>query len=136
MSEVDNLQKAFGLKKPNFILDPIEDAEFYAPRTGIDLTKLREDLETDLVTGRAPKWLFWGPYGSGKTHTLRKVMKELEKRTPLFPVFVEGRNSFVGQRVLEHLHQHLVGNGGHVRPNCSRLQHVLGMADTRDQHLG
>jgi DNA polymerase III delta prime subunit len=89
MSEVEELQKNFGLKKPNFILDPIEDAEFYAPRTGIDLIKLREDLETDLVTGRAPKWLFWGPYGSGKTHTLRKVMKELEKKTPLFSVFVE-----------------------------------------------
>jgi hypothetical protein len=79
----------FGLKRPNFILDPRSDAEFYAPRTGVDIPKLIEGLQVNLVTERPPKRFFWGVYGGGKTHTLFHISEELEKLLSIYPVYVE-----------------------------------------------
>jgi hypothetical protein len=84
-----NIEERFGLKRPNFVLDPIEDADFFAHRTGVIVEEIIENLRVDLATGLAPKRLFWGPYGGGKTHTLHKTMKELKKLIPIQPVYVE-----------------------------------------------
>jgi Cdc6-like AAA superfamily ATPase len=79
----------FGLKRPNFILDPKDDCEFYAHRTGVDIPKIIEGLQVNLVTDRPPKRIFWGIYGGGKTHTLFNIAKQLEKLTNIHPVYVE-----------------------------------------------
>jgi len=79
----------FGLNRPNFILDPRSDAKFYAPRTGVDIPKLVEGLQVNLVTERPPKRFFWGVYGGGKTHTLFHISEELKKLLNIYPVYVE-----------------------------------------------
>ena len=78
----------FGLKRPNFILDPRKDAEFYAP-TGVDIPALIEGLQVNLVTERPPKRFFWGIYGGGKTHTLFHISKQLQGLLDICPVYVE-----------------------------------------------
>ncbi len=85
----NNIAEWFGLKRPNFILNPRSDAEFYAQRTGIDIPKLIEGLQVNLVTERPPKRFFWGRYGGGKTHTLFHICKKLEKLLDIYPVYVE-----------------------------------------------
>ena len=72
----------YGLRRENFILDPMVDSECFA-RTDINTTFIAEELDTDLVTGLAPKRLVWGPYGGGKTHTLMRAMQELGRLTPV-----------------------------------------------------
>jgi len=79
----------FGLKRSNFILDPRSDAEFFAPRTGLDIPQLVEGLQVNLVTGRPPKRFFWGIYGGGKSHTLFHITRQLERLVPICPVYVE-----------------------------------------------
>lgn len=79
----------FGLRRANFILDPKNDANFYAPRTGVDVPKLIEGIQINLVTDRPPKRFFWGIYGGGKTHTLFHVSRQLEKLLNIYPVYVE-----------------------------------------------
>lgn len=81
----------FGLKRPNFILDPMSDEKFYAPRTGVDILQLIEGLQVNLVTDRPPKRFFWGIYGGGKTHTLFHVISQLKVqiKIDIYPVYVE-----------------------------------------------
>jgi len=79
----------FGLKRANFILNPKEDADFYAPRTGVDIPALVEGIQINLVTDRPPKRFFWGLYGGGKTHTLFHITRQLEKLLSIYPVYVE-----------------------------------------------
>lgn len=79
----------FGLKRPNFILDPTRDAEFYAPRSEMDIPKIVEGLQINLVTERPPKRFFWGIYGGGKTHTLFHVTTQLQNLIAICPVYVE-----------------------------------------------
>ncbi len=79
----------FGLKRPNFILDPKSDSEFYAKRTGVDIPSIVEGLEINLVTDRPPKRFFWGLYGGGKTHTLNNISRQLEKLVKVHTVYVE-----------------------------------------------
>lgn len=83
-----SLEQAFGLSRPNFILDPEADWECFA-RRDINVTAIIEGLRIDLVTKRAPKRLLWGPYGGGKTHTLYRTLHELGNLTSIFPVRVE-----------------------------------------------
>src|SRR5215471_8759481 len=78
----------YGLRRENFILDPLKDTECFA-RVDIDTRAIAESLDTDLVTGLAPKRLVWGPYGGGKTHTLMRTMEELKNLTDIHPVRVE-----------------------------------------------
>ena len=78
----------YGLTRENFILDPVEDTDCFA-RDDIKTQAIAESLDIDLVTGLAPKRLVWGPYGSGKTHTLMRTMKELGQLTPIHYVRVE-----------------------------------------------
>lgn len=78
----------YGLQRENFILDPLRDFECFA-RVDIDTRTIAQDLDTDLITGLAPKRLFFGPYGGGKTHTLMRAMQELEKQTPIRSFRVE-----------------------------------------------
>jgi hypothetical protein len=73
------IKERFGLKRNSLLLDPIQDSDFYAPRSGIDVTELVDTLRVDLEAGITPKMVFWGPYGGGKTHTLGKVQKSLQK---------------------------------------------------------
>lgn len=74
------IAEKFGLKRDNFILDPIKDFECFA-RDDIAIQDIAEGLDVDLVTGLAPKRLVWGPYGGGKTHMLMKTSHELTKLT-------------------------------------------------------
>jgi hypothetical protein len=80
--------QAYGLRRDNFILDPLEDTECFA-RNDINTHIIAESLDIDLVTKLAPKRLVFGPYGAGKTHTLMRTMKELEQLTPVCPVRIE-----------------------------------------------
>lgn len=88
----EGIAKWFGLKRPNFILNPKDDADFYARRTRVDIPSLVESLRTDLVTELPPKRLFWGVYGGGKTHTLFTLCVELGEIIAIRPVYVECPN--------------------------------------------
>ena len=82
------IAERFGLKRDNFILDPIADFECFA-RNDIAIQDIAEGLDVDLVTGLAPKRLVWGPYGGGKTHMLMKTSHELKKLTNIAPIRIE-----------------------------------------------
>jgi len=70
-----------GLKRPNFILDPRVDSDACFARDDVRPGDLVKTLQIDLVTSIAPKKIFWGPYGGGKTHTLYRTVHELVKLT-------------------------------------------------------
>lgn len=91
MNNQINIQNRFGLRRSNFVLNPLsdEDSDFFADRTGVNVGKIVEDLQIDLATGLPPKRMLWGPYGGGKTHTLQHTMKKLSGLTPIYPVYVE-----------------------------------------------
>ena len=78
----------YGLVRDNFIPDPLLDTDCFA-RDDVDTKQIAESLDIDLVTGLAPKRLVWGPYGGGKTHTLMRTMKELERLTTIYTVRIE-----------------------------------------------
>ncbi len=78
----------YGLKRDNFILDPIEDYRCFA-RDDINTQDIAETLDIDVVTGLAPKRLVYGPYGAGKTHTLMRTMEELGHLTKVRAVRIE-----------------------------------------------
>lgn len=78
----------YGLRRDNFILDPIADYECFA-RDDINTQEIAEVLDVDVVTGLAPKRLVWGPYGGGKTHTLMRTMNELGQLTKVHAVRIE-----------------------------------------------
>lgn len=84
----NSLERAFGLNRPNFILDPSADWDCFA-RRDINVLSIVEGLQIDLVTRLAPKRLLWGPYGGGKTHTLYKTLHELGKLTTIHIVRAE-----------------------------------------------
>src|SRR5438128_286822 len=86
--EIVSVGKKYGLRRDNFILDPLKDTQCFA-RPDIDTRAIAQGLDTDLVTALAPKRLVWGPYGGGKTHTLMRTMDELEALTSIHPVRVE-----------------------------------------------
>lgn len=87
-SESVSIASRYGLRRENYILDPLQDTQCFA-RRDIDTRAIAESLDTDLVTGLAPKRLVWGPYGGGKTHTLMRTMEELKELTEVHPVRVE-----------------------------------------------
>jgi len=133
----------FGLNRSNFILDPRSDAEFYAPRTGVDIPKLLEGLQVNLVTERPPKRFFWGVYGGGKSHTLFHISLLLDKLLEIHPIYVEcpsvpRRSTFLhlyhdgilasmGQDLVVELFKELIANIGTVRFEelLSRLKEIL-----------
>ena len=88
VNPMPSLAERYGLRRENYILDPLRDFECFA-RVDIDTRIIAEDLDTDLVTGLAPKRLVWGPYGGGKTHTLMRTMQELQNLTPVRSFRVE-----------------------------------------------
>lgn len=83
-----SLERAFGLARPNFILNPAVDSACFA-RPDINVGAIVEGLQIDLVTQLAPKRLLWGPYGGGKTHTLYRTLDELGRLISIHPVRVE-----------------------------------------------
>lgn len=91
MTDSLDLQKRYGLRRPNFLLNPLsdEDAEFFADRSDVNVGNIVDNLQIDLATGVPPKRLLWGPYGGGKTHTLLHTMKRLARLTPVHPIYVE-----------------------------------------------
>jgi hypothetical protein len=78
----------FGLRRENFILDPITDHACFA-RDDIRTQEIAESLDIDVVTGLAPKRLLWGPYGGGKTHTLMRTMEELSRLASIYHFRIE-----------------------------------------------
>src|SRR6266852_121791 len=88
MNDEQSVAERYGLRRENFILDPLKDTDCFA-RSDVDTHKIAESLEIDLVTGLAPKRLISGPYGGGKTHTLMRTMRELQQLTPIHPVRIE-----------------------------------------------
>ena len=88
MESISPVAVKYGLRRENFILDPLKDSACFA-RRDIDTRMIAQGLDTDLVTGLAPKRLVWGPYGGGKTHTLMRAMQELERLTPVHSFRVE-----------------------------------------------
>lgn len=88
MNDERSVPLQYGLRRENFILDPLKDTDCFA-RSDVNTHQIAESLEIDLVTGLAPKRLISGPYGGGKTHTLMRTMKELQQLTPIHPVRIE-----------------------------------------------
>lgn len=88
IDDVDAVSSWFGLKEPNFILDPARDWSCFA-RNDIDFTAEVEKLRVNLVTNIAPKRMYWGPYGSGKTHTLYRALHELKQLTPVVSFHID-----------------------------------------------
>ncbi len=88
-----SISEWFGLREDNYILKPKEnpeDASFYADRScSLDIDEQITSLEIDLGARLAPKKLYWGPYGGGKTHTLYKILNEIGDRLDIHSVFVE-----------------------------------------------
>ncbi len=85
MTEIVNrpsIGEWFGLRRDNFVLKPKEnhdDRKFYASRPGsVNIQSQITGLEVRLEAKLSPKRLYWGPYGSGKTHTLYKVLEALK----------------------------------------------------------
>ncbi|MBA7601082.1 hypothetical protein ES703_08149 [subsurface metagenome] len=89
MNQQTTVEERFGLARSNFVVNPVSEADFWAPRSDINIDSLVENLRVDLVIGLAPKRFIWGPYGGGKTHTLHHTMRELEKMTPIHPVHID-----------------------------------------------
>jgi hypothetical protein len=88
MSTFATVAERFALKRSNFVLDPEKDFECFA-RKDIDIAGLAERLRIDLVTDLAPKRLFYGPYGAGKSHTLTVTTRKLEQLTSILSVRME-----------------------------------------------
>ena len=85
---VSPVGQRYGLRRGNFILDPIKDTDCFA-RDDIRTQAIAESLDIDLVTALAPKRLVSGPYGGGKTHTLMRTMSELRELTSIHYVRIE-----------------------------------------------
>lgn len=88
MEERADVGARFGLRRDNFILDPISDYPCFA-RRDINTRDIAESLDIDVVTGLAPKRLLWGPYGGGKTHTLMRTVDELAHLASIHVVRIE-----------------------------------------------
>ncbi len=91
MSKFETVASRFALTKSNFVLDPEKDYKCFA-RSDIDVQGLTERLRVDLVTDLAPKRLFFGPYGAGKSHTLIYAAKRLQELTPIHMIRMECPN--------------------------------------------
>jgi Cdc6-like AAA superfamily ATPase len=127
----------YGLKRDNFILDPIEDYKCFA-RDDINTQEIAAALDIDVVTGLAPKRLVWGPYGAGKTHTLMRTMEELGALTKVHPVRIEcpdlakksrfhdlyreGIMRSIGQDFVLELLEGVVHNVGFKKPDALRAE--------------
>jgi hypothetical protein len=88
MTTFNSVAERFALTRSNFVLDPEKDFLCFA-RRDIDISSLAERLRIDLVTDLAPKRLFYGHYGAGKSHTLTVTTKKLEQLTPIQSVRME-----------------------------------------------
>jgi Cdc6-like AAA superfamily ATPase len=86
--ETNGVGKRYGLRRENFILNPLTDHACFA-RDDIKTSDIAESLDIDLVTFLAPKRLVWGPYGGGKTHTLMRSTEELRRLTKVKVVRIE-----------------------------------------------
>ena len=89
MNQQTSVEERFGLTRSNFVVNPVSEADFWAPRSDVHLDDLVEKLRVDLLIGLAPKRFVWGWFGGGKTHTLHKAIIELEKITPIYPIHVD-----------------------------------------------
>src|SRR5437588_5364395 len=88
MPTYETVADRFALRRSNFVLDPEIDYDCFA-RKDIDTNEIAERLRIDLVTDLAPKRLFYGLYGAGKSHTLTVTCKKLEQLTPILRVRME-----------------------------------------------
>jgi hypothetical protein len=114
MTDKTTVQERFGLRRSNFILNPLsdEDASFFAQRTGVNVSHIIENLQIDLVTGLPPKRLFWGPYGGGKTHTLQNTMLNLAELLPIHHVYVECPDLSTRSTFLDLYHEGIMRSMG------------------------
>ena len=74
----DSIEARLGLVKPNFIVDPVAESDFYAYRSDINIGTLVEGLQEDLVTGLAPKRLVWGPLRGRKDPHSPQINERVE----------------------------------------------------------
>lgn len=88
MATYGSVAERFALRRSNFVLDPEIDYDCFA-RNDVDTNDIAERLRIDLVTDLAPKRLFYGLYGAGKSHTLTVTCKKLEQLTPILRVRME-----------------------------------------------
>lgn len=144
----NGISEWFGLKRNNYLINPKKEADFYAPRRDVNIPSIVEDLQISLITNVTPKRLFWGIYGGGKTHTLFKITKELEKLTDIYTVYIEcptaskkstfhhyyqdGIMSSIGQGFIVNLFEDLLQSIGITQPK-ERLQKVKKI--TEDEEL-
>ena len=144
MADNTSVAQWFGLNHPNFILDPIKDASFYAPRSKINIPAIVEGLQVNLVTERPPKRFFWGVYGGGKTHTILHISNQLQSILDIYPVYIEcpsvprkstflnlyhdGIMASLGQDYVVELFKNLIDSMGTVRFEelFSEVKNLLG----------
>ena len=85
MSESDQVQDWFSLKYKNYKLTPKvnpDQRKFFAKRS-IQDTDIKQHLEMydlDLNSDEAPKRLYWGDSGAGKTHLILHILDYLESK--------------------------------------------------------
>jgi len=108
----DDIAGWFGLRRPNFIINPRVDFDFYAPRSGVNVPQIVESLRVNLVTRVPPKRLFWGDYGGGKTHTLFNIARRLESMMAVKKVYVECPNVARRSTFLHLYHDGIMGSLG------------------------
>ncbi len=144
MADNTGIAQWFGLNRPNFILDPLKDASFYAPRSKINISAIVEGLQVNLVTERPPKRFFWGVYGGGKTHTILHISNQLQSMLDIYPVYIEcpsvpkkstfldlyhdGIMASLGQDYVVELFKNLIDSMGTVRFEelFSEVKNLLG----------
>lgn len=78
-------------KRESFAIDPWTDSQIYFGDTLL-LDRIRRRLETDFVQPRGvPKFFIFGAYGSGKTHTLAHISRNLQQNDmhPAEPIYLD-----------------------------------------------
>jgi hypothetical protein len=72
-----NLREYYHLKRDTFTVNPDDDADVYFGGAELE-GKIKMRILRDFNQERAvPKFMIYGPYGGGKTHTLRHVEHQL-----------------------------------------------------------
>lgn len=120
--ESGSVAERFALTRSNFVLDPERDFKCFA-RSDIDVAGLVDRLNVDLVTDLAPKRMFYGPYGAGKSHTLIFAAKQLERLTPIRIVRMECPNLTKKSRFVDLYREGIMRSLGQatVLGLCERL---------------
>jgi len=69
----------YGLDRFDLLLNPIENFKIYAGRKDL-IANLEKKIDKSFKTGSAMHTVLWGPYGTGKTHTLYYIANYIERK--------------------------------------------------------